>query len=247
MDAVLHLAESLLGSPWFFVLEQGLSLLDAVVPVVPAETVVITAGAFAAAQGYPAVIPLILAAWAGALAGDVIAHHLGRRAGGLARLLRRLRIGDAVLRWAETGLRERGPAIIIGARFIPGGRTATTVTSGMIGYPRRSFVLWASVAALAWAVYSVGIGMIGGIAFHEQPLLGVALGIGIALAVAGGIEAVRRLRSRRAGTSGPEAADGGVSRPRPAASDDAPAPGRDGRGSPDNARRPRDPSAAGAA
>lgn len=225
MDAVLDLATSLMGSPWLYVLVLGLSLLDAVLPVVPAETVVITAAAFAAAHGAPQLLPLVIAAWIGALAGDVIAHHLGRGAGRFARLLRRLRIGDALLRWAETGLRTRGGAIIIGARFIPGGRTATTVTSGLIRYPRPRFVLFATIAALAWAVYSVVIGWIGGTAFHDQPLLGVALGVGLALAIAGGIELVRRVRGQR-NARRTSASEHAINPRRHAGHGASPAPGR---------------------
>ena len=38
MDAVLHLAESLLASPWLFALVAVLALFDSVLPIVPAET-----------------------------------------------------------------------------------------------------------------------------------------------------------------------------------------------------------------
>ena len=76
MDAVLHLAESLLTSPWLFALVAVLALFDSVLPIVPAETVVIAAAAYAA-TGNPNALLLIGSAWAGALLGDVAAHHLG--------------------------------------------------------------------------------------------------------------------------------------------------------------------------
>src|SRR5690625_8050044 len=70
MDAVLHLAESLLTSPWLFALVAVLALFDSVLPIVPAETVVIAAAAYAA-TGNPNALLLIGSAWAGALLGDV--------------------------------------------------------------------------------------------------------------------------------------------------------------------------------
>lgn len=196
MDAVLQLAETLLASPWLYVLVLGLALTDAVFPVIPAETVVITAGAYAV-TGQPDALLVVIAAWVGALIGDIAAHHLGRGAGPLTRRFRRRRWGSSLLGWAEKELTSRGGMLIISARFIPGGRTATTVASGMIGYPRARFVGFAAIAALLWAVYSVGIGMLGGLAFYEQPLMGVALGVGLALAVGGIIEGARALRRRR--------------------------------------------------
>lgn len=196
MDAVLHLAESLLTSPWLFALVAVLALFDSVLPIVPAETVVIAAAAYAA-TGNPNALLLIGSAWAGALLGDVAAHHLGRGIEPVTRWLRRRKLSGPLVQRAERELRNRGGMLILSARFIPGGRTATNVASGMIAYPRGRFIGFAAIAALLWSIYNVGIGMLGGLAFHDQPLLGVGLGIGIALAVGGSIEAVRSLRDRR--------------------------------------------------
>lgn len=185
MDSVLQLAESLMASPWLLLLVIALAVGDSLVPMVPAETVVLTAGTFAV-TGSPSAALLVVAAWAGALLGDVLAHHVGRGVGPLTRRLRRL----------------RGGVIILGARFVPGARTAVNITSGAIRFPRPAFVLYSSLAALIWALYYVGIGMLGGLAFGNNPLLGVAVGITLALLLGGGIELVRRLRAGRAASTG---------------------------------------------
>lgn len=196
MDALLHLAENLLASPWLFVLVFVLVAVDAVLPVVPAETVVITAGAYAA-TGAPGVLPLAAAAAAGALAGDALAHHIGCSAGALTRFLRRRRAGEAIFTWAQRGLRARGGALILAGRFIPGGRTATNVAAGMVGLPRSTFLLYSTVASVLWALYSTGLGMVGGLAFRDQPLIGVAVGIGLSLVAGLVIEIARRRRVDR--------------------------------------------------
>ncbi|APX32037.1 hypothetical protein BH708_04035 [Brachybacterium sp. P6-10-X1] len=216
MDAVLQLAETLLASPWLYLLVIVLTTFDGLLPVVPAETVVLTAAAYAV-SGQPDVLLLVLAAWTGAVAGDVAAHHLGRGAGPLARWARRRRWIGSLLGRAERELMARGGMLIVSARFVPGGRTATNVASGVVGYPRRRFAAFAALAAALWSVYYVGIGMLGGLAFRDQPLWGVGLGIGMALAVGGSIEAVRTLRRRRRER---------ISRPRPAERAACPAPVR---------------------
>ena len=101
-----------------------------------------------------------------------------------------------MLGWAERELTDRGGMLLISGRFIPGGRTATTLTSGIVGYPRARFLGFAAIAGLLWSLYSVGIGMLGGLAFRTEPLLGVAVGIGLALLLGGGIEAARVLRRK---------------------------------------------------
>ena len=199
MDAVLHLVEVVMASPWLYVLLFAVVAADSVLPVFPGETVVITAGAYAIAQHSPSALVLILVTTAAALSGDLIAHHVGRGAGPVTGWLRSRRAGDKLLTWAENGLSTRGGSLIVTARFIPGGRTATSIASGMIRYPRPLFAGFALLAATAWALYNVGIGMAGGLLFREQPLLGVVLGIALALVLSWVIErihATREVRSR---------------------------------------------------
>lgn len=139
-------------------------------------------------------IPVTIAA---ALSGDLIAHHVGRGAGPLTGRIRSRRTGDKLLNWAENGLSTRGGSIIVTARFIPGGRTATSIASGMIRYPRPLFAGFALLATTAWALYNVGIGMAGGLLFRERPLLGVVLGIALALVLSWLIERIRSGRETR--------------------------------------------------
>src|SRR5699024_10819293 len=131
LDAVLHLAEALLTSPWLFALVAVLALFGSVRPIVPAEAVLLAAAAYAA-PGNPSALLLIGSAWAGALLGDGAAHHLGRGIGPVTRWLRRRKLSGPLVQRAERELRNRGGMLILSARFIPGGRTATNVASGMI-------------------------------------------------------------------------------------------------------------------
>src|SRR5699024_9085090 len=146
MDAVLHLAESLLTSPWLFALVAVLALFDSVLPIVPAETVVIAAAAYAA-TGNPNALLLIGSAWAGALLGDVAAHHRGRGIGPVTRWLRRRKLSGPLVQRAERELRNRGGMLILPARFIPGGRPATHVAPRVLAYPRRRCLRLAALAA----------------------------------------------------------------------------------------------------
>ncbi|MCT1909320.1 DedA family protein [Brachybacterium paraconglomeratum] len=197
MDSVLHLVEAVMASPWLYVLLFAVVAADSVLPVFPGETVLITAGAYAVAQESPHALVLIPMSIAAALSGDLIAHHVGRGAGPLTGRIRSRRTGDKLLTWAENSLSTRGGSIIVTARFIPGGRTATSIASGMIRYPRPAFAGFALLAATAWALYNVGIGMAGGLLFRERPLLGVVLGIALALVLSWLIERIRSGRETR--------------------------------------------------
>ena len=63
--------------------------------------------------------------------------------------------------------------------------------------PRPLFAGFALLAATAWALYNVGIGMAGGLLFRERPLLGVVLGIALALVLSWLIERIRSGRETR--------------------------------------------------
>jgi len=186
------------GSPWTYAAIFGIAALDAVFPLVPSETAVITAGVIAASGDLILGLVFVSAA-AGALVGDNTAYLIGSRIGrpGAERVLRGDR-GRRSLDWAERVLNERGGLLIVVARFIPGGRTAITLTSGIVAYPWRSrFLPFDAVAAVSWALYCSLLGYFGGRAFEHQPWKGLL----IAFAIAGGItltvELVRHLRNRR--------------------------------------------------
>lgn len=179
-----------------------LSLLDGFFPVVPSESSVITAGVFAA-NGSLSLPLVILVAAVGAFAGDHISYFIGRGFGG--RLLSRMKPGTRrhiALLWARKAITERGGLILVVARYIPGGRTAITLTMGSMAYPLRRFSFFAAIAATSWAIYSALIGYLGGVAFEKEPLKGLLFGLGLALAVTAIVEALRYFRSRRIRTSG---------------------------------------------
>jgi membrane protein DedA with SNARE-associated domain len=184
----------LLSSPWAYAIVLGIAALDAVLPAVPSESLAITAGVLAGV-GDLQVAPTIASAAAGAFVGDTSSYVLGRTLG--RRAQRRLFRGDRAKRalgWAERQLGERGGYLIVVARFVPGGRTATTFTAGLVRFPAWRFVGFAAIAATAWASYAVLLGYLGGRVFEESPLLALGVALGIAFAITGVVEAVRRVR-----------------------------------------------------
>jgi membrane-associated protein len=184
----------LLSTPWSYAVILGIAALDALVPVVPSETLAITGGVLAG-LGDLHLGTVIASAAVGAFVGDSAAYLLGRTVGPPAReRLFRGRRARRALDWAEEQLNERGAYLILIARFVPGGRTATTFTAGMVRFPAMVFFPVDAVAAVAWAAYAVLLGYYGGRVFEEQPLLALAVALGIAFGVTVVVELVRRLR-----------------------------------------------------
>jgi len=196
-DAILQLTHDLMSSWWIYLALFGFAALDGFFPAVPSETLVVTAGVFAA-LGDPDLYGVIVVAAAGAFIGDHVSYFIGRGAGG--RAVSRFRPGSkkaAMFAWARKALGERGGLVLVVARYVPGGRTAVTLTMGTVRYPLRSFTLFAGLAAASWGVYCALVGYIGGKAFEENPLKGVILGIGLALTVTLVVEFVRHHRRKR--------------------------------------------------
>jgi membrane protein DedA with SNARE-associated domain len=195
-DAILHFTEELMSSWWIYAALFGFAALDGFFPAIPSETLVVTAGVFAA-TGEPNLYGVIAVAAAGAFLGDHVSYFLGRGAGG--RLIERTKPGTkrhAMTQWARTALAERGGLVLVVARYVPGGRTAVTLTMGAVRYPARKFTFFAALAAISWGIYCSLVGYIGGKAFEDNPLKGVVLGIGLALAVTLLVEVVRHQRRR---------------------------------------------------
>ena len=185
------------ASGWAYAILFVLAFLDALVPIVPSETSVITAGVVAGAGDLS--LPLVIAfAAAGAFAGDNTAYWIGHRYG--QRINERFFRSEKAQRrveWAHNQVEERGGQLIVIARFIPGGRTVVTLSAGTLGYAWRKFVVYDAIAALIWACYAALLGYWGGKAFEHAPWKGLLLALGIAFAVSGATEGVRWLLKRR--------------------------------------------------
>lgn len=180
----------------------GIALLDSVIPVVPSETTVI-AGGVAAGAGNQTLAFVIIAGALGAWFGDNLAYTLGRT------------FHPRVERWAARKpsradrldgagrqIRRRGGMLLITARFIPGGRSLLTISSGLTRQPRVWFAAWVGVAAVIWASYAAVLGYVFGQAFEDDHSMAFWLAFGTALSITVLVEVVRWIRERRHG--GPE-------------------------------------------
>ncbi len=195
LSAIVH---PMMASVWLYPALFALTTLDAVVPLIPSEAIVLAAGVFAAGSGAGPSLPLVIAAAAaGIWAGDHLAYLVGRSVLGSKLLMRSGRLRKAVGLAAQQ-LDKRGGGLIVTSRFIPGGRITLNLVSGMTRFSPARFSRASAIGAVGWATYTVGLGLIGGTAFAANPLLGLALGFGLSLGITALVEYVRRRRSRRA-------------------------------------------------
>lgn len=185
-------------STWIYLVIVAVAAGDAVLPILPGESVVILA-AVLAAQGE--LNPFIIAACAatGAALGDSTSYLIGRTARHRREPDPAGRFGRG-MQWARGVLRQRGTSVLVAARFVPGGRTATTFTSGYVGVPVRAFLAAISLGAMLWAIHGTAIGYIGGSVFSENVWLGTGLGLALGIGVSTSIELVRARRARAAAT-----------------------------------------------
>jgi membrane protein DedA with SNARE-associated domain len=196
--AILEAVEEFVATPWVYLALFAIAKLDSFFPVVPSETLVITLGVFAASNAEPNIVLVILVAAIGAFAGDHISYWIGRKSG--PKIMAKVKPGSRTQRaYDSVGrmLEKRGGLVLITARYVPGGRTAATLTTGATKYPLHRFARYDAIAVLSWATYSALIGYIGGAAFKDNPLRGLIMGLGIALAITALHEGVRMVYERR--------------------------------------------------
>jgi membrane-associated protein len=182
---------------WFLLIIFSMALLDSVLPIVPGETTVI-AGGVAAGAGNQTLALVIFAGALGAFLGDNLAYSIGHRfeprvrAWAARKPNRAARIDAAGLQ-----IKKRGGLLLITARFIPGGRTILTVSSGITQQPRLWFAAWVAVAAVIWATYAAVLGFLFGQAFEDNHTLAFWLAFGTALSITALVEVIRWVKGRR--------------------------------------------------
>jgi membrane protein DedA with SNARE-associated domain len=172
---------------WAYLALFGFLAIDAMIPVVPIQAIMITSGALTVYGNLN--LALVIAVGAlGMFTGDAIAYTLGRQtcadrgSGGSGRWAAlRARFGpkhddegketSRAKQTAERftrGLRKPGPLVLLLCRFVPGGRMAAGFYAGRRKYPIKLFVLYDGAAAIAWGMYGGLVGHVGGTAITQS-------------------------------------------------------------------------------
>jgi membrane-associated protein len=192
---LMALVDPVTASPLLYPLLAGVCSLDGVLPMIPSEAAVLAAGVFAH-TGTPSLWLVVVATALGVFVGDHLAYGLTRSVFG-PRLIRRSKRVSRAVAVAGRHLDRRAGLLIVTSRFLPGGRVTMNAACGTARLPLSRFSPASAIAALAWAAYTAGLGFLGGAAFVDNPLLGVAVGLGLSFVLGGIVELIRRRAAPR--------------------------------------------------
>jgi membrane protein DedA with SNARE-associated domain len=187
MDTIGHLIGLAAASPWALALVALVLIIDGFFPFVPGETLVVaTAAGLGAAGGNPWIV--LAVAVPAALAGDIVAYHLGRHLGIGRWIGRREGRLAAAFQRAQRRLVENPAPFMLTGKFIPVVRAAVPMAAGANRMPLRRYLPLAAASVTIYAGMHVAIGALVGTAAGAvlgNPLisLGSSLGVGLALGV----------------------------------------------------------------
>ncbi|GGE71489.1 DedA family protein [Nesterenkonia cremea] len=178
---------------WYFLFQAVAVALTAFVPPFPSEVMVIASGTMAADGIVP--LSLVLAVtFLGCLLGDLGVYALFRYQ--FIRVLYRWRWGRRLHRkMLRVSIRAGGASTWVGLlliRGVPGGRSASMATAGMMRLRWRGLIPLALAGAVIWTIWLVGLGYITGTTTGLPPwastvaavVVGTLVGLIIAMIVA---------------------------------------------------------------
>lgn len=168
---------------------------------VPSEPVLLAAGALARA-GRLTLPVAVLVAVAGALVADVVWYEIGRTRGSrVLRFLCRISLErDSCVRQSQERFARHGARALLVAKFVPGLNTVAQPLAGILGVPRRRFLLFDGLGAMLWAGSYMTLGYVFGDQLERVALYGDRLGTWLivlllaALVLYVGVKYVRRQR-----------------------------------------------------
>lgn len=190
MAFIGHLIALAAASPWALALVALVLVIDGFFPFLPGETLVVAA---AAAGANPWL--LLAVSVAAALAGDLLAFHIGRRLG-VDRWIsaKRPRLSKAFLT-ARRRLATDPASILITAKFMPFVRVAVSMTAGASGMSRRRYVPLALASVGLYTGFHVALGALVGTAAGSvlgNPLIALLVSVAVGFAVGAVIDLVRK-------------------------------------------------------
>ena len=193
---LVRLFDTCLHSLWLLPVLAVMIAADGPLPVLPSETVLMSAAAAAfGIHDVRGIVGLFAAALVGSVAGDLLVFCLGRSSN---RLLPAAAHADCGLaHWVRANLFRRPVVALVGARMLPGGRLVSTAAAGRVSLPLRRFLPGSLVSSAAWSAYMLTVSMLLGPLVGGNPLLSLAAGTVMAVLTAGGFAVVQRVRGRR--------------------------------------------------
>jgi membrane-associated protein len=194
--ALTHLSRGL--GTWTYLLVAGFAFLETaafVGLVAPGETA-LALGGVVAAHGRASVVAMILIAWAGAAAGDLVSFVLGGRVGrsGLTTYGPRLGFTEPRLSRVDAFFARYGPKAILIGRFIGVVRAIAPFLAGSTGMRLRAFVPWSLLGTATWSAAFVLVGYVfsASVDGATRVLANGALGLALVAAVILTVRARRR-------------------------------------------------------
>lgn len=181
--AVTEILLGAAGQPWIDLVVVLGCIIDGFFPPFPSEAIVVGLASLMITPDGPVPWLLLLAAALGAFIGDNIAYSIGRRVGTLRFKWMRAPLMARSFDRVGQKLEQRAVSFILVARFLPVVRVAVNLTAGATGYSRKAFMAITAFSATLWAGYSLGIGVLAGAWFRENPLLGLIVAIAMAAAL----------------------------------------------------------------
>lgn len=124
----------------------------------PGDTLLLTAGVFAA-QGKLSVVAVIVVVALAAIIGDNTGYHIGRRYG--RRLFRKpdsIVFRQEYVRRAEAFFERFGSKTMLLAHFVPVVRTFAPAVAGVARMDRKQFIIFDAIGDIAWAAILTMIG-----------------------------------------------------------------------------------------
>jgi membrane protein DedA with SNARE-associated domain len=133
--------------------------LEIIALPIPGEPLMVLTGVLLF-EGDLALVPTLLAAYAGAVLGISVSYLLGRTAGSYLVINYGSRIGlsNARMQQVNGWFSRFGKWTLVIGYFVPGLRHFTGFTAGMALYDTRGFMLFAYTGALVWVSSFLALG-----------------------------------------------------------------------------------------
>ncbi len=165
----------------------------------PGETMLVSAAVYAGTTGELSVTHVILAAIAGAIAGDNVGFWIGRTVGfrWVMRHQSRLRLTTRRIKLGQYLFLRHGGKVVFFGRFVAVLRALAALLAGINCMPWGRFLLFNALGGIVWAgAYGLGAYMFGEALATALNSIGVVLGIAAAAAVIAGLLIARRFERR---------------------------------------------------